>query len=157
MSARSPRVVHLAKRLVGMMSRRQIADDDLRWVSSVLLDGESELWHALPVADQRHSLLVAERFNEALNRADSEVSRDDIAAALLHDIGKTASDLGIIERVVATLVGPRTRRFHLYHAHEQIGAEMLAAAGSSVRTISLIDGTSLDRWVVEALRRADDI
>ena len=157
MSASSPRVVHLAKRFVGMMSRRPIADEDLRWVSSVLLDGESELWHALPVADRRHSLLVAERLVEALNRACSEATRDEIAAALLHDVGKTASDLGIIERVVATLVGPRTRRFRLYHAHEQIGAEILAAAGSSARTISLIDGTSPDRRVVEALRRADDI
>lgn len=152
-SARWFVIVHLAKRFAGMLSRKPVARADLNWVDSVLLVGESALWHRLSVADQRHSIVVARRFvAEAGDR-----SRDEVAAALLHDIGKLRSGLGVWARVVATVVGPRTERFRQYHDHERIGSEMLRSAGSTGRTIGLIEGTSSDRATVDALRRADDI
>ena len=65
-------------------------------------------------------------------------TRDEMAGALLHDIGKLDSDLGTAGRVVATVVGPRTARFRRYHDHERIGADMLKVAGSSPVTVDLV-------------------
>ena len=83
-------------------------------------------------------------------------SRDHVAAALLHDVGKTRSDLSTGERVLATLVGPRTRRFREYHDHERIGWDMCREAGSSPATLDLLAGRA-DPAVVDALCRADNI
>ncbi len=80
--------------------------------------------------------MVARRFE---SMGDSW-SRDEVAGALLHDVGKLDSGLGTIGRVVATIVGPRTDRFRRYHDHERIGADMLDAAGSSDITIELVRG-----------------
>ena len=81
-------------------------------------------------------------------------SREETAAALLHDIGKLDSGLGTAARVVATVVGPRTKRFGRYHDHERIGAEMLAAAGSSPVTVDLVRGNGR---AASALAAADNI
>ena len=39
---------------------------------------------------------------------------------------------------MASLVGPRTGRFRIYHDHERIGAELAAAVGSDPATVELI-------------------
>lgn len=101
--------------------------------------------------DQRHSLEVLARFDMLLPGS----TRQRRAAALLHDIGKTASGLGWTMRVVATVVGPRGRRFALYHDHERIGSEMLRGV-SDPETVSLVSGHG-DERVVSILRDADDI
>ena len=61
-------------------------------------------------------------------------------AALLHDIGKTVSDLGWFMRIAATVCGPRGAAFAMYHDHETIGAQMLQGK-SEQRTIDLVAGT----------------
>ena len=43
-------------------------------------------------------------------------------------------------RVAATVVGPRGRRFRLYHDHEAIGARLAEAAGADSVTVALIEG-----------------
>jgi putative nucleotidyltransferase with HDIG domain len=105
------------------------------------------------VADQRHSIEVARRFSAIL----AEAQREDMAAALLHDVGKLASGLGTFARVAATLVGPRSGRLRQYHDHERLGAEMLRTAGSSPETIALVANTSLRGDVAAALRHADHV
>jgi predicted HD phosphohydrolase len=144
---------HLVKRCVGMLSRRPVGDTDEAWVRDHLTVAELALWRQMSVADRRHSIEVARRFVASAAGA----GRDDVAAALLHDIGKLDSDLGVGMRIAATLVGPRTQRFRRYHDHERIGADMLRAAGSSERTASLVDGSSTDDVSSAALRAADDI
>ena len=129
-------VVHLARRFVTSLSRREPPSVDTAWALAQLLPGEAELWQGMAVQDRRHSLLVARRF-VAL---DGTVTRDQIAGALLHDVGKLASGLGTFSRVVATIVGPRTDRFRRYHDHEELGAEMAQAAGSSAETVELVRG-----------------
>ncbi len=136
-----------------MLSRRPVTDADAGWVDERLTDGESALWHRLPVGDQRHSLMVAHRLVGDLG----DPSREEVAAALLHDIGKLASGLGVWARVLATVVGPRTDRFRMYHDHESIGANMLTEVGADPTTVALVGGTSTDRRAADALRRADDI
>ena len=126
---------HLARRWATSLSRREPAEVDTAWAESHLLNGELQLWRRLGAPDRRHAIVVARRFASM-----ATWTRDEIAGALLHDIGKLDSPLGTTGRVVATVVGPRTARFRRYHDHERIGAEMLVAAGSSPTTIELVRG-----------------
>jgi len=140
---------HLARRFAGSLSRREPSTDEVAWVDSQLLAPELELWRRMPVADRRHSIEVARRFESM-----GQWTREEMAGALLHDIGKLESDLGTWMRVVATVVGPRTDRFRRYHDHEQLGAEMLIAAGSAEVTVDLLRGTGR---ASSALMAADNI
>ena len=144
---------HLVKRCAGMLSRRPVSAADDAWAAASLDGAERDLWLRMSTADRRHSIEVARRFTATMDAA----GRDEVAAALLHDIGKLDSGLGVTMRVAATIVGPRTDRFRRYHDHERIGAEMLRAAGVGERTWSLVDGSSTDAAARAALRAADDI
>ncbi|MDP9463110.1 MAG: hypothetical protein M3P52_00680, partial [Actinomycetota bacterium] len=128
------RSAHLARRFVTSLSRREPSTADTVWAESFLLDGELQLWRRLSAPDRRHAITVARRF-ESLG---GPWLRDEMAGALLHDIGKLESGLGTCARVAATIAGPRTARFRTYHDHERIGAEMLTAAGSSEITTELV-------------------
>ena len=101
--------------------------------------------------DQRHSIVVLSRFDALLPTAVSA----ERAAALLHDVGKNISGLGFISRVVATVVGPKGKRFTDYHDHENLGAELMRSF-SDPRTVALIGGTA-DDDVSRLLQAADDI
>ena len=141
---------HLSRRFLGSLSRREPDGGEVAWAAIVLAEREYALWASMPVADRRHSLLVARRLVAAVPDAPREI----IAAALLHDVGKIDCGLGTWGRVAATVVGPRGRRFRQYHAHEQIGAEMAAAAGSAAATVEAIRGGG-DH--AAPLRDADDV
>jgi len=147
------RARHLVRRFVGSLSRKPPSATDTQWAEGLLLPGESALWQSMSTVDRRHSVMVARRFAATCGDAP----REALAAALLHDVGKTASGLGTFSRVVATIVGPRTERFRVYHDHERIGAEMLRGADAAEITVSLVDGSSDDRATLAALRAADDI
>jgi len=88
--------------------------------------------------DRRHAVRVARRVEADLgDRATTPV----MAAALLHDIGKTVSGIGTIGRVIATVsrpVRPRgiTRRIGLYVAYPDLGADLLERAGSDPLTVA---------------------
>jgi putative nucleotidyltransferase with HDIG domain len=131
-----PNAPHLARRFFGSLSRRPPAVDDQAWVDEHLDAAQLALWARLGAADQRHSILVARRF-VAIRPAATTL---EVAGALLHDIGKLESSLGVVGRVVATLVGPRGRRLRAYHDHEDLGAAMLREAGSDEVTVELVAG-----------------
>ncbi|HEY4610450.1 MAG TPA: hypothetical protein VIH06_14635 [Ilumatobacteraceae bacterium] len=139
----------MVRRFIGSLSGREPSAADTAWVESQLLTPELELWRRLAVADRRHSIDVARRFEPM-----GQWTREEMAGALLHDIGKLESGLGTWARVAATVVGPRTRRFRLYWDHESIGADMLTAAGSAPATIYLLLGIGR---AVPALRDADNV
>lgn len=142
--------VHLLRRAVGAISNAVPDEHGSATASAVLGDGEFALWNTMPGRDRRHSLEVLERF-DALVPGAPRAAR---AAALLHDVGKTASGLGWWGRVIATVVGARGDVFTRYHRHEQIGAEMLEAV-SEETTIRLILSTDPSDPIAAALRRAD--
>jgi putative nucleotidyltransferase with HDIG domain len=121
-------------------------------VQSVLSLNEMHLWTKSAREDQQHSLVVLKRLLNIMPDAGQAAQ----AAALLHDIGKIESDLGTFLRVVATVVGPRTKRFAKYHDHEQIGLKMLEEADSSPEIIALVSGNG-DPKLVAILALADDI
>ncbi len=127
--------IHLARRFVTSLPPTPPSPVSEVWVDQQLLAGERTLWVQLSNQDRRHSIGVAKRFLEAR----PEATRAEIAGALLHDVGKIECRLGTIGRTVATLVGPRTERFALYHDHEAIGARLAAEAGSDVATVELVD------------------
>ena len=126
---------HLALRFVTSLSARPPEPAEEVWAESQLMSGEVALWRRMSNQDRRHSAKVARRFVEA--RPDA--TRAEIAGALLHDVGKIECGLGTWGRVVASVVGPRTERFRLYHDHEHIGAVLAEAAGSDPATVELID------------------
>ena len=140
---------HLVRRFAASLSRRPPSAADEQWARAQLLDGERLLWQRMSAVDRRHAIVVAKRFDAA-----GEWTREERAAALLHDVGKLESNLGTVARVAATVVGPRTARFQRYHQHEEIGATMLTAAGSSPITIELLRG---EGRAAAALRLADDV
>lgn len=118
---------------------------------TILLPEEFSLWSQMQNRDQRHSLDVLRRF-DALQ---PDASRDERAAALLHDVGKCESVLGWSGRILATLLGARTTAFRTYLDHEEIGLRLLAGV-SSPRTLEILGGQVVDD-VTAALRAADDV
>lgn len=148
----SKRFGHLSKRFVLSLAPRQLGLVERAFVADNLTNTEFELWNTMLRADQQHSLLVARRFAALYQNA----SRAHLAGALLHDIGKTTSQLGTLGRVMATLVGPRTPRFRSYLDHEALGAAMLDTAGSDAITISMVSG-KCDPQTRLLLEQADNI
>lgn len=139
---------HLTRRFLGSLSRLAPASGDVEWAIAQLLPGEAALWKRMPVQDRRHSIVVARRFADFV----ADATRAEMAGALLHDVGKSRSELGTFGRVAATIIGPRTKRFRVYHDHEALGLEMLRSAGSEPATCALIAGTGR---AADALRAAD--
>ena len=141
---------HLARRFFTSLSPAPPSEGDERWVTENLLPEECLLWQRMGKPDRRHSVAVTRSFVELRPGA----TRAEIAGAALHDVGKTESGLGSLGRAAATVVGPRGRRFALYHDHESIGARFAAEAGSDPVTVELIGGGGP---AIDALRRSDDV
>ena len=144
--------LHLMRRFVGSVTAAPLTQGEWREVCEVLLASELRLFEAFGVPDQRHALHVLRRFDQLMPTALLAERR----AALLHDIGKTAINLGTVRRVMATLVGPRTKTFRRYADHEQLGIALLEKAGSDVVTLALLRGDG-EPDAVQALREADEI
>ena len=110
----------------------------------------------------------------------NEATRPVLAAALLHDVGKTESNLGTYGRVIATISGAvigrdpdivrawtRTRGFTrsvgLYLQHPRLGGDLLGIAGSDPMTEAWArehhlpeDQWSIDPHIGAVLKAADD-
>ena len=143
---------HLIKRFLGSLAPTPLNKSELAWVEEFLNAKEFDLWRSQAIADRRHSFDIARRF--VVLRA--QATRDEIAGALLHDIGKIEARLGTIARVIATVLPIPNRRFIAYRHHEQNGAKLLRGIGSSDTTIALVAGTP-DSEALQVLNRADKI
>lgn len=169
------RPVHLARRFFGSLRPGGPHAADNAWVTQLLLPQELELWRTMSNPDRRHAVGVARMVQQSLGDA---ASRPVLAAALLHDVGKTVAGLRTYGRVVATLSGALagrdmavawsetrgfTRRVGLYLDHPRLGGDLLALAGSDPLTEAWAREHHLpaDQWTVpetiaEALKAADD-
>lgn len=151
-------ISHLVKRFVSALDQREISQHEIKSVRDALSSREFELWSKMSLIDKKHSVVVMQRFLKVMPDAESVAVR----ASLLHDVGKIKSNLSVVARVVATVVGSRGARFSLYHDHEAIGAQMLREIGSEEMTCRLVSGAIgkdeglLSKYIV-ALRSADDI
>jgi hypothetical protein len=166
---------HLVKRFAGSLVPLDVPAADRDWVEEQLLPGELEIWTRMARADRRHAAGVARRVERSLGH---EATRPVLAAALLHDCGKSVSKLGTYGRVIATIsakVAGRdtaaawvetrgfTRRVGLYLEHPRLGADLLGMAGSAPLTVAWAAEHHLpaEEWTVplaigQALKTADD-
>ncbi|HWZ85477.1 MAG TPA: hypothetical protein VN032_04700 [Thermoanaerobaculia bacterium] len=135
----------LATRLIESVGEAKLDSADETWARSVLTPAEFDLWQGLSAYDRCHAVRVARKVERRL--APTAHGNDTVwaGAALMHDVGKVASDLAMHERVVATLasrvVGVATarrwarsatgakRRIGSYLIHGEIGAGLIRAAG----------------------------
>lgn len=144
-------IIHLAKRAWSSIDNRPVSGHVVERAERLLSNEEFELWWAMAPRDQAHSMVVLDRFLETIPWA----KREEQAAALLHDVGKNVSRLNWPLRVIATIVGPRGKRFASYHDHEALGVAMLQNI-SEQRTLDLMSGVAVDD-IALALRAADQI
>lgn len=121
---------HLVRRFFGSLGARRPGPGDQRVVASLLPPVAAQRFFDQAAMDQDHALRCARAVMAAVPER-----HDLLRAALLHDIGKAASGLGIVGRSLASLSAilrlPRTGRMQRYLDHGPIGADWLSAAGES--------------------------
>ena len=119
---------HLTRRFFDVLTARQLTPGESEWVRNWLGPDEAVFFFAQGEADQRHGYGAAMVVVDA-GMADAVVIR----AALLHDIGKAQSRLGVIGRSLASIAIrlrlPLTRRAALYRDHCEVAAKELVEAG----------------------------
>ncbi|MDP5088201.1 MAG: hypothetical protein NWP41_05855, partial [Ilumatobacteraceae bacterium] len=91
------------KRFVISLDRRDLSEFDIDSARAVLAPREFELWSQMSLPDKKHSLTVHRRFLDLMPNAEIAAVR----ASMLHDVGKTKSNLGVLSRVIATILGSR--------------------------------------------------
>jgi hypothetical protein len=130
------RVGHLAHRFFSSLGARDVDVADLTWVQIVLTPEEFGVWDGLGRADRAESVTVARTVARGLR---PDVDDAILAAALLHDVGKTDAGLGTFGRAGATVVAGvvshgRARHFTgrigRYVRHDELGERKLTAAGA---------------------------
>jgi hypothetical protein len=154
----------------------RLQPEDAEEVRRYLSPAAVELYQAMPRYDQQHALQVL-RALQSRGHTDPDL----LAAALLHDVGKTVRQAGalrlwhrvavvlmrafrpgLLERIGEDRPGSWRQPFYVQQQHAALGAELAQAAGCSARTAELIlyheDRTSQqpDPLLV-ALRAADDV
>jgi hypothetical protein len=172
--------VHLAGRFFGALRPGGPPRDDRQWVAGILTPAELALWERQPGHDQRHTVEVTRRVEQALGGGPHAGESRWLACALLHDIGKLSAGFGIPGRVIATLFaqaagGPEVlsgweehpglrRRIALYLRHGEIGGDMIRMAGGREEVAlwatahhrpSRLEHHALPTSVVAALAEAD--
>jgi hypothetical protein len=168
--SRLDRVKHLSTRFFASVRARELDDADVAWVGLVLTPEERTVWNTLGRADRAESVAVARAF---VRDRGAEVEPAYVAAALLHDVGKTDAHLGAIGRSAATVIAGvashgRARgypnRIGRYIAHDDVGAARLEAAGARPEPVTWARVHHRpDRWpetgipadICAALARAD--
>jgi len=145
------KLAHLVSRYreMGIPVTSEVADTE--FARTHLPEPLLVLWSTMDVRDRRHAVTVTRRFVTLVPDARPA----EMAAALLHDVGKAQCSLGRGGRVLATLFGGLTREMRVYRRHEEIGAQAIARAGGDQRTVDMVAGRSNDA-AARALREADD-
>jgi HD domain len=178
----SLRPVHRVQRFFRTVFSTAPSDVDAAWAAQFLSAEEQRVFDRMSPVDRSHSIGVARGAAAHLDRLDLSESdaaaRWILAAALTHDVGKSVSGLGTYGRVVATLseafggsdMGAvwadkrgMTRKVGLYLQYPQLGAELLAVAGSDERVVAWAaqHHRPKEEWTVpidaaELLTAADD-
>ena len=120
---------HLSRRFFDVLFARPLTVDERAAVGLWLERDLEQVFFEQQGADQRHAYEAALSVMAAMHDAS-----DVVAAALLHDVGKRHSRLGIIGRTVASLLIlarlPLTQRMKSYRDHGIIAAAELAELGA---------------------------
>lgn len=120
---------HLVQRFFDVLFARALTGAEREDVTDVLGPELATLFFAQSKADQRHGYHAA-----CTVRAAGVQSKDVVIAATMHDIGKRHARLGVIGRVLASLMIllrlPLPSRFAAYRDHGVVGAKELADVGA---------------------------
>jgi hypothetical protein len=139
------RAAHLGRRFLASLRPRPLRADDLAFVRGALLPEEFACWEQLGPADRAESVATGRALAAAIDEAGQASDTRWVAAALLHDVGKADSTLGVIGRSLATataaVAGTRRARafpgaFGRYVNHDELGAQRLLAAGARPEAVS---------------------
>jgi len=132
-------LLHLARRLAASLrgGHPSVADDGL--ARRNLDDAAWDLWCRQRPGDRRHAAAVAREL--ARLAVPEPVPPWATAAALLHDIGKIETDLGVPGRVAAGVlklvrIGRFPGRIGRYLAYPAAGAALLQRAGCDPRVVA---------------------
>lgn len=169
--------LHLVSRFFGTLRPGGPSTESDDWATALMVPGEVEVWRSMWNPDRRHAIAVARRVERALG---AEADRPVLAAALLHDCGKSASTLHTYGRSIATICGKVvrndpdtirdwsrvrgfTRNVGLYLRHAELGGDLLELAGSDALTVAWTREHHLpeEAWTVpvevgRVLKDADD-
>jgi len=106
---------HLAGRFAGSLLPAGPPGADERWACGHLLPGERALWQRMSGSDRRHAVGVARRAVADLGApsGETDVAREVIAAALLHDVGKIEAGIGTWARAGVTVAAMAVGRERL--------------------------------------------
>ena len=151
----SLRPVHRVERFLKSVFSVAPSSEQIQWATQFLTPAEQKLFLRMPSVDQSHCIGVARAVAAHLDQVGlTEFDPEAvwvIAAALLHDVGKSVSGLGTYGRVVATIsealggseMGVHwaertgmTRKVGLYLQYPQLGADLLSLAESDDRVVA---------------------
>ncbi len=151
-TGRMPRSLYRVYQFFQALTARRLSSQEREQVASLLAPSQQALFGRMNAGDQRHSLHVMQSL-----LAEKRTGPDLLAAALLHDVGKSFHPLRLWERPVVVLIrhyrpeaavywgrqpGKKywgwTRPFVIYEQHADWGAKMAEDAGCSPLTVWLI-------------------
>ncbi|EYB68749.1 metal dependent phosphohydrolase [Deinococcus phoenicis] len=142
----SARLIRKARGYVGKMRRlarslrATYAHPDDTWAAAQLTPAEARVYLGMDPRDREHACRVTRH----LLREHPHVAPEVVAAALLHDCGKSLRPYRVTERVLVGLVPNRLSRLlplgplSVRAYHPELGAELLARAGARLRVARLV-------------------
>lgn len=141
------RLTRKARGYVGKIRRlaRSVREDsahpDDAWAEQYLNPGERLVYRGMDARDREHACRVTQNLLRDFPKASPEL----IAAALLHDCGKSVRRYNIVERVLVGLIPQRLSHLlppigaiGIRSAHPELGAQLLARAGARPRVAQLV-------------------
>jgi putative nucleotidyltransferase with HDIG domain len=144
-------------------------EPDTGLIDIYLNQDEAKLFMKLPRYEKRHAVDTAMTIRKFHCVANEDIL---VKAALLHDIGKVGSGVGLIKKSILVLMNRvfpsashrlagKLKMFHIYYNHHAIGAEMLRRINTCEHVVLLVEHhQSWDDFHVEGiefLKKADGL
>lgn len=121
--------------------REDTAHPDDQWAEQYLNAGETIVYRGMDARDREHACRVTAHLLRDYPNSSPEL----IAAALLHDSGKSVRRYNVVERVLVGLIPNRLSHIlppigaiGIRSAHPELGAYLIAHAGGRPRVAQLV-------------------